>query len=184
MTPELQTNDHVRLALSGEARPIAEVQRRVWAAAADSAASSLLDAVDIEAMTQAWERAISRPPAAGFRVLVALSDTRVLGYAVTAPASDPDADPAADGAIEELAIDPVGRRIGHGSRLLNACADTLRADRFARAVCWVPSRDDDLRSFLAGAGWMPDGASREIGTEDETVRVKQVRLHVSLAEES
>ncbi len=181
MTAPAQTNDHVRLALPAEARTIAETQRRVWAdAPAESGSSALLDAVDTAAMIEAWTRAITRPPAARHRVLVALSDSRLVGYAVTGPAGDPDADPAADGAIEELAIDPVGRRLGHGSRLLNACADTLQADGFTQASCWVPSRDDDLRRFLADAGWAPDGASREIGTEDESVRVKQVRLHVSL----
>ena len=177
----MQHNDHVRLALSGEAGAIAATQRRVWAETPPGSSSrALLDAVDEAAMVTAWTRAITRPPEARFRVLVALSDTRVLGYAITGPAADPDADPAADGAIEELAIDPVGRQLGHGSRLLNACADTLTADGFTRATCWVGSTDDDLRRFLAAAGWVPDGASREIGTEDESVRVKQVRLHVSL----
>lgn len=174
------SNDHVRLALPAEARSIAEAQRRVWAdAPVESGTPTLLAAVDAAAMVEVWTRAITRPPAARFRVLVALSDSLLLGYAVTGPAGDPDAE-ATDGAIEELAIDPVGRRLGHGSRLLNACGDTLQADGFTRATCWVPSVADDLRRFLADAGWEPDGASREIGTEDESVRVKQVRLHVSL----
>lgn len=177
-----ETNDHVRLALPGEAAAICEVQRRVWAVApVGSGSTALLETLQADAMTELWERAISRPPAARFRVLAALRDTRLVGYAVTCPAADPDADPATDGAIEELAVDPVGRRLGHGSRLLNASADTLRADGFSRASCWVHAADDDLRRFLAGSGWEPDGASREIGTEDEAVRVKQVRLHVSLA---
>lgn len=183
MTPGPQTNDHVRLALPAEAQAIAEVQRRVWAdGPIGSSSTALLEAVDTATMVTAWSRAVARPPAARFRVLVALVDSRLVGYAVTGPAGDPDADPAEDGAVEEMAIDPVGRRCGHGSRLLNACADTLRADGFSRATCWVPTTDDDLRRFLAGAGWVPDGASREIGTEDATVRVKQVRLHVSLVD--
>ena len=178
-----QTNDHVRLALPAEAGAIAEIQRRVWAAPGGGpAGQSLLDHLDIVAMTDAWTRAVRAPPAARYRVLVALVDTRPVGFAVTRPADDPDAEVAADGAIEELAIDPVARRRGHGSRLLNACADTLRADGFTHASCWVSTQDDDLRRFLAAAGWAPDGASREIGTEDDSVRLKQIRLHVSLAE--
>ena len=132
-------------------------------------------------MVDAWTRAVTAPPAARYRVLVALVDTRLVGFAITSPSADPDADAAADGAIEELAIDPVARRRGHGSRLLNACADTLVADGFTRASMWVPTRADELRRFLAAAGWAADGASREIGTDDAAVRLKQVRLHVSLA---
>ena len=176
-------NDHVRLALPAEARFIATVQRRIWAEApSGSAPEALLQAVDEAVMSEMWHRAITRPPQARFRVLVALRDDLVVGYAVTGPAGDPDADPADDGAIEEFAVDPVARRLGHGSRLLNACADTLVADGFSRATCWLGTTDDLLRRFLSESGWAPDGASREIGTDDATVRVKQVRLHVALAE--
>ncbi len=103
-------------------------------------------------MVDAWTRAVTAPPAARYRVLVALVDTRLVGFAITSPSADPDADAAADGAIEELAIDPVARRRGHGSRLLNACADTLVADGFTRASMWVPTRADELRRFLADSG--------------------------------
>ena len=76
---------------------------------------------------------------------------RVTGFATTVPAADADADPRDDGAIEEFAIDPVAQRLGHGSRLLNACVDTLRADRFRRARWWVWAADDVLRRFLVPA---------------------------------
>lgn len=66
---------------------------------------------------------------------------------------------------------------------MQACADTLRADRFARAVTWLPATADDLRTFLTEAGWAPDGAHRTLDlTGDGTVTVKQVRLHTSLVE--
>jgi hypothetical protein len=66
---------------------------------------------------------------------------------------------------------------------MQACVDTLRADRFTRAVTWLPATADDLRAFLAGAGWAPDGAHRTLDlTGDGSVTVKQVRLHTSLAE--
>lgn len=174
--------DSVRLALPGEAEVIAAIQRRCWAAelAADLG-ESLLDSVSVEEMSQAWHAAITRPPEARCRVLVAVGDGRAAGYATTLPSPDADADPGQDGAIEEFGVDPPAQRRGHGSRLLNACSDTLRADGFARATCWVPASDDRLRAFLAAAGWAPDGSHREIGTEDETVRVRQVRLHTGLA---
>ena len=64
---------------------------------------------------------------------------------------------------------------------MNACVDTLRADGFVRARHWLRSDDDVRRTFLTEAGWAPDGAHREIGSEDDAVRVKQIRLHTAIA---
>ena len=66
----------------------------------------------------------------------------------------------------------------HGSRLLNAVVDTIRADGFRRVTVWVNSTDDVLRTFYTDSGWAPDGAHRELDLYgDGTVRVKQIRLH-------
>ena len=173
--------DAVRLAWPAEAVAIAELQRRVWGSelAAD-VAEAMLGTVSTDEMAQAWEQAISRPPQARCRVLVAVQDGRVVGYATTVPATDPDVEDGTDGEIQEFAVDPPARSRGHGSRLLHACADTLRADRFRRAVWWVVATDEVLRGFLEASGWAPDGSSRVIGTEDESVRLTQVRLHTDL----
>ena len=80
----------------------------------------------------------------------------------------------------QFVIDPVAQHQGHGSRLLNACADTLRADGFLRATCWVNADDDTFRQFLIAAGWAPDGATREIGPDDESIRLQESRLHTDL----
>ena len=88
-----------------------------------------------------------------------------------------------DGEISEFTVDPDHTRNGHGSRLVQACADTLRADKFTRAVLWLNSADDVLRGFLAEAGWAPDGAHRELDLHGEgSVTVKQVRLHTDLSQ--
>jgi GNAT superfamily N-acetyltransferase len=140
----------------------------------------MLGSVSLADMTDSWRSAIERPPEAAFRVLVATDGTRVVGFATTLPSQDEDADPGLDGAIDQFVVDPTAQHRGHGSRLLNACADTLRADGFGRACCWV-NAGDGLRRFLTAAGWAADGATREIGPEDESVRLKQVRLHTDLA---
>jgi ribosomal protein S18 acetylase RimI-like enzyme len=174
--------DSVRLAWPSEAGAIADLQRRVWSSGLPAeVAETVLAGVTAEEMTTAWHQAVSRPPQARYRVLVAVEQDRVVGYATTVPAQDPDADAATDGEIQELAVDPVARHRGHGSRLLNACADTLRADGFVRARCWVATQDDAARRFLTGAGWAVDGSSREIGSEDADLRLEQVRLHTELA---
>ena len=116
-------------------------------------------------------------------MLVALERNRVVGFALTSPAADPDCDPVAEGEILELTVDPAHTRHGHGSRLVQACAETLKADRFSHGLIWLASTDDARRAFLSEAGWGPDGAHRELDLHgDGSVRVKQVRLHTDLAD--
>jgi ribosomal protein S18 acetylase RimI-like enzyme len=171
----------VRLAWPREAATIAELQRRSWATQwpADLA-ELMLTSVSLAEMVDSWRTAIERPPDARFRVLVATDGERVVGFATTMPSQDDDADQGTEGAIDQFVVDPPAQHQGHGSRLLNACADTLRSDSFDVASCWVNAADDKLRRFLTAAGWAADGASREIGPEDESIRLKQVRLHTSL----
>src|SRR5512132_1813322 len=171
----------VRLAWPAEASSIAELQRRSWATQwpADLA-ELMLSSVSLAQMDESWRMAIERPPEARFRVLVATDGERVVGFATTMPSQDDDADQRREGAIDQFVVDPPAQHQGHGSRLLNACADTLRSDSFDVASCWVNAADDKLRRFLTAAGWAADGASREIGSEDESIRLKQVRLHTSL----
>lgn len=131
-------------------------------------------------MAESWEHAIARPPLARFRVLVAIEGGRTMGFAAIGPSDDADAHPGEDALIGEFVIDPPAQRQGHGSRLLNAVADTMRADGFQRATWWIRSTDDPLRRFLESAGWGPDGAHQTVGTEDEEASVKMIRMHTAL----
>jgi len=173
--------DSVRLAWPREAAGIAAVQRRGWATQLPPGlADPMLGSVSAEEMTTAWHQAITRPPQASYRVLVAIEAGRVVGFASAMPSPDEDGDPGEDGQIEEFVIDPPAQRRGHGSRLLQACVDTLRSDGFSRARCWVGVENEPLQAFLVAAGWAPDGAQREIGTDDDSIRLRQVRLHTAL----
>lgn len=178
-----RTPDSCRLALPREARSIATIQRRSWEQLyAPPIARHLLAGTQLGDMTDAWEAAIRRPPLAQFRVLVAVSSDRPVGFAAIGPSDDPDADPGADGLVAEFVVDPPAQRRGHGSRLVNAVADTLRADGFARASWWVRASDDPLRAFLASAGWGPDGAHRTVATDETGVPVKVLRYRTILAD--
>ncbi|MBD8869103.1 GNAT family N-acetyltransferase [Nocardioides donggukensis] len=169
----------VRVAWADDARGIAGVQVRVWR----EAYADLLPpaALDVDQVAEVWSAALTTGRDARNRVLVALERNRIAGFAVTMPAADPDCDPISDGEVAELGVAPEDRRLGHGSRLVQACADTLVADRFTRAVTWLNAGDDALRAFLTDAGWAPDGAHRELDLHgDGSVTVKQVRLHTAL----
>lgn len=171
-----------RVAWADDASAIAAVQVRAWRASYEKILPrEFLDALVAEDVAADWRESLSRPPDARNRVLVALERNLVTGFAVTGPAVDPDCDPIAVGELTDLTVDPHQRHAGHGSRLMQAGIDTLRADRFGRAVTWVAATDDETRGFLTSAGWAPDGAFRTLDlTGDGTVQVKQVRLHTSL----
>jgi ribosomal protein S18 acetylase RimI-like enzyme len=172
----------VRVGWADDALAVAGVQVRAWRREyAGVLPEEVLAAFDADQFAAAWHTALVRPEDARHRVLVALERAAVRGFAVTGPSPDPDADPVADGEIAELVVDPDHGRAGHGSRLLHACVDTLRADRFTRATMWLASTDDVRRRFLESAGWAPDGAHRELELYgDGSVRVRQVRLHTDL----
>jgi len=178
-----QADTSVRIAWADDAPAIADVQLRAWRERyAGVLPPEVIDGWEVARFTDRWRHSLARPADARQRVLVALDRARVTGFVITTPASDPDCDPVADGQVDELTVDPGERGRGHGSRLLQAAADTLRADRFNRAVCWLSSTDDARRAFLTSTGWAPDGAHRELDLAgDGALRVKQVRLHTALA---
>lgn len=171
----------VRIAWADDAPAIAELQLRTWQAVyADLLPADALPTPDDVA--EVWRRSLAASRDARNRVLVALERNRVVGFAITAPATDPDCDPVADAELMEFTVDPAEQRKGHGSRLLQAAVDTLLADHFTRAVLWAVVGDDALRTFLTEAGWAPDTAHRELDLDGEgTTRVKQVRLHTQFS---
>jgi ribosomal protein S18 acetylase RimI-like enzyme len=174
----------VRVAWADDAEAIAAVQVKAWRQAYDGIfPADLLADLDPAEFAAAWTESLNKPKDARNRVLVALERNTVRGFAITSPSPDPDSDPIVDGEVSEITVDPEHTRQGHGSRLVQACADTLRADKFTRAVLWLNSTDDALRRFLTEAGWAPDGAHRELDLRgDGEVLVKQVRLHTALDE--
>ena len=172
----------VRIGWGADAPAVARLQVSAWRAGyATILPADMLGSLDEEVIAETWRRSLTAPPDARYRLLVAVDHEVLVGFAATGPADDPDTDPVADGAITTFHVDPDHTRQGHGSRLLHACVDTLRADGFGRAVTWLFSADDLLRGFLLDAGWAPDGAHRELDLYgDGTVLVKQVRLHCAV----
>ncbi|HEU4946937.1 MAG TPA: GNAT family N-acetyltransferase [Kribbella sp.] len=169
----------VRHALPAEAPAIGAIQVAAWRRAyRDLLPAEVVDQLDPSHFAEQWRTALLAPGEARNRVMVALAGHEVVGFAATTPSDDPDADPATDALVAELCVDPEATRAGHGSRLLNAVVDTVRADGFTRLTIWVNSTDDLLRGFYTEAGWAPDGAHRELDLYgDGSVRVKQIRLH-------
>jgi GNAT superfamily N-acetyltransferase len=172
----------VRVAWADDADAIAAVQARAWRTSYDGLLPAAALEIDPGRAAEVWRATLARPRDARTRILVALERNRVVGFAITTPATDPDCDPGADAELMELTVDPGERGHGHGSRLVQAAVETMAADRFTRAVLWAVAGDDRLRQFLSGAGWAPDTAHRELDLDgDGTTLVKQVRLHTGIS---
>src|ERR1700759_1930417 len=142
----------VRIAWADDAEAIARLQADAWATSYAGLVPAACELRPAD-FAQLWRAALAPPADARHRALVALERNRIVGFAITTPATDPDSDPVSDGELMELTVDADERGRGHGSRLLQAAVDTLLADRFTRAVTWLVADDDTTRAFLTEAGW-------------------------------
>ena len=169
----------VRPALPSDAAEIGRIQVETWRTAyATVLPVAVRDGLDAAAATDSWTAAIAAPPTGWYRVLVALEQQTVVGFAALIPADDEDGGPATL-EIAPLLVEPRWGRRGHGSRLLAACADTARALGAGRLVSWLPEADQVSRAFFASAGWAGDGRMRALDTGAGELR--EVRIHTSLA---
>jgi GNAT superfamily N-acetyltransferase len=170
----------VRPASAGDAAAIARVQAAAWSATfAGVLPDALLAGLDGPAAVAAWAAA-AEPPSSRHLLLVALDGTSVVGFAAVTPSEDPDlADDAAE--VQAFCVDPAAQGTGHGSRLVNAVADTLRDRGVDLVAAWVTEAETDLRRFLESAGWAGDGAARAVDLHgDGTVVLAQARLVAGL----
>ncbi len=172
----------VRRALPDDADAIGRVHSDCWQASyAELLPDAAVPALRPAALAESWRTAISDPPSGQHRVLVATAGPDVVGFAALSPSGDADAEPGRDAELLVLLVDPAQQHCGHGSRLLNAAADMLRDNGFAVVRSWVPEVDGDRQTFLSGAGFATDGASRVLDAAgDGATTVREVRLSAAL----
>ncbi len=176
---------HVRPGRGSDATRLGEIQSRVWRQAyAGLLPAETLAELDPGALADRWRAAIDDPPTTAHRVLVAVADGQVAGFAAVTPAEDPDLDPREDAELGVLMVDEPHQRAGHGSRLLAALVDQLRLDGYRVVYAWLAPTEEPLRALLESGGWGPDGANRSLDLHgDGDVVVRQVRLHTDISEE-
>lgn len=134
-----------------------------------------------EGFAKGWRDSLLAPPAGIHRLMVACAGEQVVGLAALGPSQDPDAEPAW-GELTVLGVHPQARRVGHGSRLLNAAVDVLRGAGADAVAVWVPADEEPTRAFLLASGFAPDGAFRERVVSPDGGTLREVRLVVSLVE--
>lgn len=172
----------VRRARPDDADAIGRVHAHSWRTSyATLLPDAAAPALEPAALAESWRAAIDDPPSDQHRLLVATAGPQVVGFAALSPSADADAEPGRDAELLVLLVEPAQQGRGHGSRLLNAAADTLRDNGFTAVRSWVPERDDIRRRFLGGAGFTTDGASRVLDAAgDGTTTVRELRLTAAL----
>ena len=179
----------VRPARAADAADLARIQVASWrkeyaGVVPGTVLAELTSAGAEERFRSQRESAADRPPTARHRVLVAVETQQprqrvVAGFASCGPATDPDLWPATDAEMYELDVSPEMAGRGHGSRLLNAVADTVRDDGFSTLCAWALESGTGIRAFLESSGWSADGARAEL---DMGTAVPVIRLHATVGE--
>lgn len=147
----------VRPGIESDARAIAAIQAAAWRASyAQTMPAQALASLDVDAMAASWHSALTRPPTAMHRLLIACAGPVVVGFAALVP----DPDKPGTGEVVALEIAPARRREGHGSRLLAACADTLIGTRSQAIRAWALQGDEIRGQFLSSAGLATTGTQR------------------------
>jgi GNAT superfamily N-acetyltransferase len=175
----------VRPAFPDDAAEIARIQVTTWRTAYRAALPpAVLDEWDADAATASWRSAIASSPTPGHGVVVALERNDVVGFAAFGPAeltAGEQADPAGPTAeLTTLLVEPRWGRRGHGSRLLAAVSDLVRAGGAARLQVWLLEADRVSAGFYESAGWAPDGWARTLDTGGDLLR--EIRWHALLDE--
>lgn len=177
-----QADASVRTARPNDAPAVGLVQAFVWQAEY----AEILDPTVLEQLTgprfaSVWRQSLERPPLPRHRLLVACAGPQVTGYVALGPAEDePGLPEGTTGMLLDGGVHPEARGVGHGSRLLNAAVDTLRAGvaqgDLEAVATWVLADAETTRSFLQQAGFEPDGAWRDRVVADDGRTAREVRL--------
>ena len=171
----------VRVAKPTDAPAVGVVQSAVWTQAyAGRVPDEVVALFAAPAFAKAWRQSLENPPEGVHRLLVARAGEQVVGFAAIGPSQDPDAG-SARGEVTAIGVHPGARRLGHGARLLNACADTLRGAGAEDVAIWVLADDEATRAFLVASGLGPDGAFRDRVVSPDGDTLREVRLVASLA---
>jgi GNAT superfamily N-acetyltransferase len=88
-----------------------------------------------------------------------VADARVVGFAVTRPSGDADAE-ASTGELDGFYVDPGSWGRGAGRALLEAAVDRLRKADFNDATLWTAEENHRPRRIYETAGWRTDGTER------------------------
>lgn len=146
----------IREALEQDARAIAAVHVRSWQDAyRGQLTDEYLDGLTVEDRLEQHRRSLAEPRE-GWRTWVVEDDGAPVGFAVTGPSEDADAnDRTAE--IYAIYLEPDKVGTGVGRRLFEHAIEDLRSRGFDAATLWVLETNARARRFYEVAGWQTDG---------------------------
>jgi len=146
----------IREAILVDARAIAEIHVRAWQSAyRGQLPDGYLEALSADDRIEQHEWTI-RNPRQRWRMWVVDDDGRVIGFAVTGPSEDADANERT-GEVYAIYLEPDRVGTGVGRTLFEHAIEDLRGRRFTSATLWVLETNARARRFYELAGWKADG---------------------------
>ena len=145
----------IREAEPQDAEAIASIHVRSWQAAYRGLLTDdYLDSLSVSDRLEMHRQMLASPGER--RSWVAEESGRVLGFAVTGPSQDADADERT-GELYAIYLDPERFGRGIGKRLLDHSIGDLRGRGFRTATLWVLEANEGARGFYEREGWRADG---------------------------
>jgi ribosomal protein S18 acetylase RimI-like enzyme len=146
----------IREATPADARAIAEIHVRSWQAAyRGQLTDDYLDGLRVEDRLEQHRHSLEAPMP-DWRTWVVEDEDVVVGFAVTGPSQDADADPKT-GELYAIYLEPDRVGTGLGRTLFEHAVGDLRDRGFHTATLWVLETNEQARRFYDVAGWKPDG---------------------------
>lgn len=134
---------------------IARIHVRSWQSAYRGLLTDdYLDALTVDERLEMHRQALVSP--GDRRTWVALESDTVVGFAVTGPSQDADADERT-GELYAMYLDPDRFGRGIGKRLLDHAIEDLRGRGFRTLTLWVLETNAGGRRFYEREGWRADG---------------------------
>jgi RimJ/RimL family protein N-acetyltransferase len=153
----------IREARIGDEDRIARVHVAAWRAAyRGMMPDAFLDALDEDARAKRWRERLETKPE-GRRVVVAIEDETIVGFAGVGPARD---ETRTRGELYMINVAPSAWGRGIASALLTTCVNELAAFGHHEAILWVLRQNARARRFYQREGWTQEGDRRDTISEN------------------
>ena len=149
----------IREAVPGDAPDFASSQILAWRATyAGILDASYLAGMDVERLTEGWERLLGNPDQAVRRLALTVDGTAVGWSGFGRPRDDVA---GKTGELHALNLLPAYWSLGLGSALFLASVEGLRAMGYEHAYLWVADGNGRAIRFYERHGWYRDGLTKQ-----------------------
>jgi GNAT superfamily N-acetyltransferase len=163
----------IRVAKSGDARDVAEIQVTTWREAyAHILSANELDDLDVDKSTDFWRGQISSPPSSRTQILVAELADRIVGFSSFGPVRDDDLKGGSIMELYALYVYPTRWGSGVGHSLMSATQHHWAEQRVNEATLWVFDRNERARRFYERSGWRLDRRVQPTGDNATELEVR------------